>query len=507
MKQIYKLKTSQKIKIILAMMCIGISIILIKKNNTNMGIAKIVNENTNLTTIKLQKGGYVYLKENSENNNQEKTEANLTNTQNTNLKQLISQSDKNELVNLNTEDKAVPNNITSINTKILEDAMIINFKTPMDNGTNYEYIITNDSEEKSMNFYSESGIYGYNYIINNTEETEAGYSANKIDDSPIVLQDIIWSKDYYLHIRTIDNNQNCSESKTFKLDLPSNGVDLKYIDKNTKNEITCEEKISGSVNEDYDVSKMSKEIDGYVLVSNDGELVGKLKRERLNIQYIYAKKANLHVKYVDKESGKEILARCDISGYEGKEIQISSKKIKNYAYDSGEIYGKMQDGETTVNIYYNYTPEEDKSEKEDADENKSNEKFKKIQIKYVDFDTDQILYKEELISNENNKVKFKLKEIEGYKLMSNLYFNENDNSGNNKDMNKGVYNYKNNIQDNIENDNLNIIDELIQSLDKEELIVEDKDKVCESANNDIIKSQYEIVINCDDSDYIIYYKR
>ena len=59
--------------------------------------------------------------------------------------------------------------------------------------------------------YSDSGIKGYNYIIDNSKETEAGVNVNKTDDEPILFTGIEWDKDYYLHIRAIDNSGNYSE--------------------------------------------------------------------------------------------------------------------------------------------------------------------------------------------------------------------------------------------------------------------------------------------------------
>lgn len=98
------------------------------------------------------------------------------------------------------------------------------------------------------------------------------------------------------------------------------------------------------------------------------------------------------------------------------------------------------------------------------------------------------------------------------------------------------YNYDENNDNEEEtvNSKINIIDELINSLDIEDLdlkieidtdtntetkedikdVKKEKEIKSKKSSNsifnkeiDIVKSEYEIIMNCDDSDYIIYYKK
>ena len=164
----------------------------------------------------------------------------------------------NENFNLNLIDKANPNNIEKINTKISENDLIINFDMPDDKGTNYEYTIINNNNEKKLNFYSKSNIKGYSYVIDNEIETEAPSEINKLNNEPILKQDINWSKDYYIHLRTFDNQGNYSNNKTFKIDLPSNGVTIQYLDQYSNDEIDRKENINGIINQYYDVANLEK---------------------------------------------------------------------------------------------------------------------------------------------------------------------------------------------------------------------------------------------------------
>ena len=53
----------------------------------------------------------------------------------------------------------------------------------------------------------------------------------------------------------------------------------------------------------------------------------------------------------------------------------------------------------------------------------------------------------------------------------------------------------------------NIIDEIIESLEEERIDENDlKEELTNNERKNII-SEYEIVMNCDDSDYIVYYKK
>lgn len=61
---------------------------------------------------------------------------------------------------------------------------------------------------------------------------------------------------------------------------------------------------------------------------------------------------------------------------------------------------------------------------------------------------------------------------------------------------------------NLDNEDDNIIDEIIKSLGGElEAGYYEINNVLTTNEEKNIKSQYEIVMNCDDSDYIIYYKK
>ena len=135
-----------------------------------------------------------------------------------------------------------------------------------------------------MSFYSESGIQGYSYAVDNVLENQADTTLNKLDESAIIVSNIDYSKDYYLHIRTMDNSGNISENKTFKIDIKSDGICVKYIDSNGEI-LAPNEYIYGAINDEYDAQGLEKKIDGYTFTYFECDCERKLTKnvKMLNI--------------------------------------------------------------------------------------------------------------------------------------------------------------------------------------------------------------------------------
>lgn len=488
---------------------------------------------------------------------------------------------------IETKDKANPNNVTNIKSVVTDDYIIISFTPAKDEATLYEYYIetedkTNDTsvdnKEDAQNnksnitqIYSDYGIKGYNYIIDNSKETEAGFNVNKTNDEPILFTGIEWNKDYYLHIRAIDKSGNYSENITYKIDLPSKGVMLKYVDLNTNSEISPEETIIGTVNEKYNINSFNKNISGFKLVGIDGETEGVLKKERINVKYNYAKNASIKIKYVDT-LGNNILEPKIIEGFEGKEYSIYPKDIKGYICEVQNLSGKMTAGEEekvftynklgTVNasyvneitgesivnnvvitdIYGNSYKTEEKvipgyelskvdGETEgtiNSDNTKVTYYYKKqvsMVVKHVDMETNKLLDEEVISGLEGDKVEVESKSFDGYvlniaedkdtinsandlikdalenyeseKIIDNSKLEEEKSFYNSKD---DKYNLDSNLK------NTDIVDEIISDdYEKDSEITEDEtDNKLEEKN---IKQHYDIVLDPNEKEYIIYYKK
>lgn len=510
----------QKIKILFCIFVIIISSFIIYRQmyNNNISITKVSENNNEISKVKVKSEA----KHNSDVKLYQKQE-------NEEFKQIPYNKEENLLFKkentfeIDTKDIAKPNNISNINCTVVDNYAILDFKEASDNGTNYEYYLEKEEngdiiKTDSSKIYSESGIKGYSYIIDNTKNTEAGFNVNKFDNDPILCSNIDFNKDYYLHIRAIDKNDNYSENLTYKIKLPSKGIKMEYLDINTNSKISLEETIIGNVNDEYNVKDYNKILDGYKLIKIDGIESGKLKRERINIKYLYAKDAKVIVRYFNNLTGEEISRPTYIEGYEGKEFKIDPKNISKYKFAKGKLEGKMTSGVQEVNLYYDeiasvkvsYINEITK-EKILPDEiingivgsnYETNKKdilgydFSKLNgnsegvfskgtteiiyyykrksnllVKHVDIDTKQIL-KEELIEGyEGDKIKVNSEVFEGYVL--------NDEYKKKK----------------------NIIDEILEEEEFEEIEIVEYEKI------DNVFQQYDIVISTNNTDYIIYYKK
>ena len=511
------LKYNNRKKVILfsTLILVSITVIFINEIHKNK-ISKIESYDNRFTKVKIATGSQVILSNEKESqanveSDKKRIGANLDNS----VKKNNPISNKNDIiyenkntVQLKTEDTAIPNNVEKIDTKVIEDTMLINFEKPKDNGTSYSYLIKNDkknTKEKNYNFYSESGIKGYCYEINNNDENVVKSEVNKLDESPFVIQQINWNKNYYLHIKTIDNNLNESNCNTIKLILPSKGLRIRYIDLNTNNELCNEYRIDGNANDEYDISDKIKNINGYKLITKNGNTNGKLKKEQINIEALYAKSKNLTIKYIDEETKSEIKNSEKLDCYVGQKVDINIPTIIGYKCKSENIKYVVNDSENVVKVYYekikipksdanikseanieskkNQTVKGENTNKENGGEKVQQEKIlqnRNIKIKYVDFDTNKVLFEETKILKPNEKkIKIKMYHLEGYSTMSNK---KDESNSFPKEENKTI---------------MDELKECISGKENSENLIA----------NIPSKQEYEILMNCDQSDYIIYYKK
>ena len=264
----------RKIKNIIVVILLIVMILLIKyKIDSNLNIVSIKEQTATTSILEVKAGSKII--------NKQKNTPEEFNTK--------SKFFQKEIIEINTKDITPPDNIKDINSNFFGDGITIDFLMPQDNGSIYEYIIQNNDISKNINIYSNSGFLGYSYKINTNEKDKADTKVNKVDNLPLTLNNININKNNYLHIRTFDKNNNYSESKSFKINLPSNGINVKYVDINTNKEIASPEKISGMINEGYDVSNMKKQISDYTFVKTEGNLKGLLERDSKEIKYEYTK--------------------------------------------------------------------------------------------------------------------------------------------------------------------------------------------------------------------------
>ena len=171
----------------------------------------------------------------------------------------------------------------------------------------------------------------------------------------------------------------------------------KYIEKDTNKILEAEEIQEGIVNQEYKTTR--KGIEGYRAAEPEPQNAeGKMGRDVTYITYYYEKApAKVVIKYVD-EYGNEIAIRDEENKYVGAEYKTMPKEIENYEYErvSGAEEGILGEGGATVVYYY---------KRKDA----------KVEIKYIEKDTNRILYEETKTGKAGESYSTFLIEIAGYK--------------------------------------------------------------------------------------------
>ena len=131
-------------------------------------------------------------------------------------------------------------------------------------------------------------------------------------------------------------------------------VTVKYIDKNTGEEIEKEEIIEGHEGEKYETEE--KKIENYEIEKEmyPQNTKGTMTKEDIEVIYYYKIKTEVISKYVEKETVKEIEEKEIIKGYEGEEYKTNKKDIKNYILieEPKNKEGKMTKDPIEVIYYY-----------------------------------------------------------------------------------------------------------------------------------------------------------
>ncbi len=179
----------------------------------------------------------------------------------------------------------------------------------------------------------------------------------------------------------------------------SGGVIENHYDIGTGEKLAKEVKYEGYEGDEYNTSP--KVFSDYVLLEEKypKNAEGKMKLGKTEVNYYYAKKTKIIVKYVDKITGKKLADPTIIEGYEGKRYEIEPKEIERYQLieEPKNQKGKMERNTKEFTYYYIRTVT--------------------ITVKYIDKDTNKTIIKEVKIGKQNEKYKTEEKDIPYYKLI------------------------------------------------------------------------------------------
>lgn len=192
-----------------------------------------------------------------------------------------------------------------------------------------------------------------------------------------------------------------TSTKDIKIEyvIPKGEVEIKYIDKSTKEEITDSTTKSGIINEEFDITENVKNITGYTLIEQPEEKTGIYTEEKQTKTYYYAKNSKVIINYIEEETNKELATQKIIEGYEGKEYETKEIDIENYIFirATDNIKGTMTKEDIIVNYYYT--------------QNTS------VKVEHIDKETEEIIDEEIHKGKIGDLIETKVKDFENYILV------------------------------------------------------------------------------------------
>ena len=126
---------------------------------------------------------------------------------------------------------------------------------------------------------------------------------------------------------------------------------IKYLEKDTNKELAKQERQTGKVEEDYITE--AKVIEGYTLVGDSGNTIGKLTIEPTTVIFYYLQNTKVTVNHIDKNTG-EILEKIEEGGLVGDKYTSTSKNFNGYILvEKPKVESvTMTKDEIVLNYYY-----------------------------------------------------------------------------------------------------------------------------------------------------------
>ena len=181
----------------------------------------------------------------------------------------------------------------------------------------------------------------------------------------------------------------------------SGGVIVNHIDINTGKQLLDETKQEGYEGDPYETHE--ENIPGYTLVKEKypANAQGTMTREETRVTYYYVKNTEVNIKYIDKETGEEIIEKTNIPGKEGDNYTTEPKDIPGYdlVEEPANKDGTMK-AEPIEVIYYYRRPA-------------------KVITRYIDQETnEEIATEEKQEGHQNDEYTTEAKDIKYYKLIA-----------------------------------------------------------------------------------------
>ena len=278
------------------------------------------------------------------------------------------------------------------------DGNIVSTTIEKDGIVNEEYTTT----QKEFDDYIaiSNRIYYKNYFKNHPEELKEDsideyMTKNNID--PDAAYKPSNSEGTMILINNLDGTYSNETIVTYYYGKEREVV-VKYYDYNTNEEISEEIVKIGPDGEPYSVEDTKKEIENYTLLEEPDNPTGIYQENNETRKYYYAKNTQVVVKYVDKDTGKELTTSQIINGYVGKGYTTEKEDIDGYNYISStkNTSGKMT--EDILEVVYYYSKPKEKT-------------YSKYTINYIDADTGKPIKESKEIDKQEVETKIYTKSL------------------------------------------------------------------------------------------------
>ena len=180
----------------------------------------------------------------------------------------------------------------------------------------------------------------------------------------------------------------------------SEGVEVKYIDIKTGEELAEADLIAGNETDDYKAE--ARTISGYDLVKDKlpENAEGNMTVDKIVVEYYYIRRSGVTVKYVDKSTGDLVAETEVIEGHEGDAYKTESKDIEGYKLVKTPENNEGTMGRDMIEVIYEYA------------------RPAKVVVNYIDVDTnDDIMDAEEINGFDGDAYEVEVKEIKYYNLV------------------------------------------------------------------------------------------
>ncbi len=247
----------------------------------------------------------------------------------------------------------------------------------------FEYVIEYYFDGIKDNELTETKIATYEENIEECpDKVKQGYEFDRVENLPLQISSNVSDNVIKVYYRIKDSQ-----------------VVVKYVDKETEEEISEQVIKEGKVFDTFDITEDEKEIEGYTLVESPETLTGEFTEETQELVFYYAKNTKVIVNYIDKNTD-EILETVEQDGKVGDVYTAIVKNFDKYVLEESpenETVTMTRD-EIVLNYYY---------VKISAG----------VVEKHIDIKTNEILASEVHEGNEGDEYKIEPKTIEGYDVV------------------------------------------------------------------------------------------